>query len=140
MRQAKFVNKALLSLGLLIGISTSCLHAQYTGGEGDGYASTSTTFRIGEIPTVVADAQIGIVRENDAWTVVVQVEGVQQGIGIEVFDIQGRRLTHWNSASQGSWEERHELLNYSSAVYLFRVTIDDSHIFTEKIHNPYHRD
>ena len=136
----KFVFKALLSLGLLIGIGTSNLHAQYTGGEGDGYASTGITFRIGEAPFVEADAQIGIVRENEAWTVVVQVEGAQQGIEIEVFDILGRRLTQWNSANQGSWEERHALLNYPSAVYLFRVTIDESHIFTEKIHNPYHRD
>lgn len=112
--------------------------APYTGGEGDGYARSSTSFRIGDPPVVDARVDLGLSEENGQWTLVLWLEGVATGVEIEAFDVRGRRLANWETTGEGAWEERHSLHNWSSAVYIFRITIDEQYEFTEKVLNPYH--
>lgn len=111
--------------------------AQYTGGEGDGYASAGTSFRVGEAPVVEADVQLGLSEEEGQWTVVLFFEGVETKVDVEAFDLHGRKLTEWQTQATGAWEERHALQNWATSVYIFRIKIDGTKEFTEKILNPY---
>lgn len=111
--------------------------AQYTGGEGDGYASAVTSFRVGEAPVEEADVQLGLSEEEGQWTVVLFFEGVKTKVEVEAFDVRGRKLAGWQTSATGAWEERHALQNWSTAVYIFRIKIDETKEFTEKILNPY---
>ncbi len=125
-----------LTLGLGLALQGKA-QAPYTGGAGDGYAHAGTTVQVGEAPVTEARAELGMREEDGQWTVLLQYEGVETSVEVEVYDLRGRRLTHWTTTAQGGWEEQHPLRNWPGAVYIFRIKIDDQYEFTEKVLNPY---
>lgn len=124
--------KYLFAIGFLL--SAFALHAQapYTGGEGDGYASTSLS--ISEPGTSEFQFDIATTEVAGETIFELSISGLATPGRLEVFDAAGRRIQQWSFDAPQEITLEVPTSQWASGAYIFRLEVNGSNYARKVIH------